>query len=47
MNYEGTQLEAPKFGLSFFAYDYADSHQDQSFRNHSENRLLIKELDKL
>ena len=25
MNYEGTALEAPKFGLSFFCFDYADS----------------------
>ena len=24
MNYEGTELEKPKFGMSFFVFDYAD-----------------------
>jgi hypothetical protein len=44
MNYEGTQLEAPKFGLSFFAYDYADA-KIKVFE--ITQKTLIKELDKL
>ena len=44
MNYEGTQLEAPKFGLSFFCYDYADS-KIKVFE--ITQKTLIKELDKL
>ena len=44
MNYEGTALEAPKFGLSFFCYDYADS-QIKVFE--ITQKTLIKELDKL
>ena len=44
MNYEGTALEAPKFGLSFFCFDYADS-QIKVFE--ITQKTLIKELDKL
>ena len=44
MNYEGTQLEAPKFGLSFFCFDYADS-KIKVFE--ITQKTLIKELDKL
>ena len=44
MNYEGTALEAPKFGLSFFCFDYADS-KIKVFE--ITQKTLIKELDKL
>ena len=44
MNYEGTALEPPKFGLSFFCYDYADS-KIKVFE--ITQKTLIKELDKL
>ena len=44
MNYEGTTLEAPKFGLSFFVYDYADG-KVKVFE--MTQKTLIKELDKL
>ena len=44
MNYEGTALEAPKFGLSFFVYDFADG-KIKVFE--MTQKTLIKELDKL
>ena len=44
MNYEGTALEAPKFGLSFFCFDFADS-KIKVFE--ITQKTLIKELDKL
>ena len=44
MNYEGTALEAPKFGLSLFCFDYADS-KIKVFE--ITQKTLIKELDKL
>ncbi len=44
MNYEGTALEAPKFGLSFFCFDYADS-KIKVFE--ITQKTLIKEIDKL
>jgi len=44
MNYEGTALEAPKFALSFFVYDFADG-KIKVFE--MGQKTLIKELDKL
>ena len=44
MNYEGTALEAPKFGMSFFVFDFADS-KIKVFE--MTQKTLIKELDKL
>ena len=44
MNYEGTDLERPKFGLSFFVFDYADE-KVKVFE--ITQKTLIKELDKL
>ena len=44
MNYEGTALEAPKFGLSFFAFDYADS-KIKVFE--ITQKTLIKKIDEL
>ena len=44
MNYEGTQLEAPKFGLSFFCFDYADS-KIKVFE--ITQKTLIKKLDEI
>ena len=44
MNYEGTALEAPKFVLSFFVFDYADSKiKVMSI----PQKTVIKELDRL
>ena len=43
-NYEQTGLEAPKFGLSFFVFDYADS-KIKVFE--ITQKTLIKELDRL
>ena len=42
MNYEGTELEKPKFGLSFFAFDYADE-KVKVFE--ITQKTLMKELD--
>ena len=36
LNYEQTQLEAPKFETVLLLLDYADE-QDQSLRDHSED----------
>ena len=44
MNYEGTALEAPKFGLSFFCFDYADS-KIKVFE--ITQKTLIKKIDEL
>ena len=44
MNYEGTALEAPKFGLSFFCFDYADS-KIKVFE--ITQKTLIKKLDEI
>ena len=44
MNYEGTALEKPKFGMSFFVYDYADS-KIKVFE--VGQKTLIAALDKL
>ena len=44
MNYEGTALEAPKFGLSFFCFDYADS-KIKCFE--VTQKTLIKKIDEL
>jgi len=44
MNYEGTALEAPKFVISFFVYDYADS-KIKVFS--VPQKTVIKELDRL
>ena len=41
-NYEGTELEKPKFGLSFFAFDYADE-KVKVFE--ITQKTLMKELD--
>ena len=35
-NYEQTGLEKPKFGLSFFCFDYADE-KGKSLRDHPKN----------
>jgi len=44
MNYEGTALEAPKFVLAFFVFDYADSKiKVMSI----PQKTVIKELDRL
>lgn len=43
-NYEGTALEKPKFGMSFFVYDYADS-KIKVFE--VGQKTLIAALDKL
>ena len=42
MNYEGTELEKPKFGLSFFVFDYADE-KVKIFE--ITQKTLMKELD--
>ena len=42
MNYEGTELEKPKFGLSFFCFDYADE-KVKVFE--ITQKTLMKELD--
>jgi hypothetical protein len=42
MNYEGTELEKPKFGLSFFVFDYADE-KVKVFE--ITQKTLMKELD--
>ena len=42
MNYEGTELEKPKFGLSFFVFDYADERV-KIFE--ITQKTLMKELD--
>ena len=44
MNYEGTELEKPKFGLSFFVYDHADA-KIKIFE--ITQKTLIGALDKL
>ena len=44
LNYAGTAVEAPKFGLSFFAFDYKDA-KIKVFE--VTQKTLIKELDKL
>ena len=44
MNYEGTALEKPKFAMSFFVYDYADS-KIKVFE--VGQKTLIGALDKL
>ena len=44
LNYEQTQLEAPKFGLSFFVFDYADS-KIKVFE--ITQKTLIKKVDEL
>ena len=44
MNYEGTELEKPKFGMSFFVYDYADG-QVKVFE--ITQKTLIKKLDEI
>ena len=41
-NYEGTDLEKPKFGLSFFVFDYADE-KVKIFE--ITQKTLMKELD--
>ena len=43
-NYEGTALEAPKFVIAFFAYDFSDS-KVKVFS--ISQKTVIKELDKL
>ena len=44
MNYEGTALEAPKFVLAFFVFDFADSKiKVMSI----PQKTVIKELDRL
>ena len=43
-NYEGTGLEPPKFGLSFFAYDYSDQ-KVKCFE--ITQKTLIKKLDEI
>ena len=44
LNYEGTQLEPPKFVIAFFVYDYADS-KIKVFS--VPQKTVIKELDRL
>ena len=44
MNYEGTELEKPKFALSFFVFDYEDS-KVKVFE--LGQKTLIKELDNI
>ncbi len=44
MNYEGTELEKPKFALSFFCFDYEDS-KVKVFE--LGQKTLIKELDNI
>ena len=44
MNYEGTELEKPKFALAFFCFDYADS-KVKVFE--IGQKTLIKELDNI
>lgn len=44
MNYEGTELEKPKFGLSFFVFDYADS-KVKVFE--ITQKTLMKKLDEI
>ena len=44
MNYEGTELEKPKFALSFFCFDYEDS-KIKVFE--LGQKTLIKELDNI
>ena len=44
MNYEGTELEKPKFGLSFFCFDHADA-KIKVFE--ITQKTLIKELDNI
>ncbi len=44
LNYEGSALEAPKFEISFFCYDFADG-KIKVFT--IGQKTLIKELDKL
>lgn len=44
MNYEGTELEKPKFALAFFCFDYGDS-KVKVFE--IGQKTLIKELDNI
>ena len=44
MNYEGTDLEKPKFSINMFVFDYAD---DEIKVLEIGQRTLIKELDKI
>ena len=44
MNFEGTEIEKPKFGISFFCYDYADEKVKVFEVN---QKTLMKELDKI
>ena len=44
LNYEQTELEKPKFGMSFFVYDFADS-KVKVFE--ITQKTLIKKLDEL
>ena len=44
MNYEGTEVEKPKFAIAFFVFDHADSKIKVY---EIGQKTLIKELDKL